>query len=267
MISLMSLLVAATLVSLQHSFTNAQIDNSKMDIDNSLQANVLTPPTRRSRFHKFLSISEPPPATATWSPDTPVELSCGFMGKPAPIVSWLKNGEPITEYEEETNDLIAEEPSSIASGTSTLIISSSTGHAEDVYTCVVTSGTTQKTASTTVYSTPANEADELLSLQKLFNVPTRPRIVMSYVDMFQVLGSNVVLPCQVYTFEKSQIYWQDNQEHLVYGNSRVRVLPSGSLLINNLRWSDMGMYTCTVKNMLGKDSASTFVYPMKTKAH
>lgn len=38
-------------------------------------------------------------------------------------------------------------------------------------------------------------------------------------------------------------------------------MSSGELIIQDLRWSDMGQYTCVARNALGKDFIETFVYP------
>jgi hypothetical protein len=40
-------------------------------------------------------------------------------------------------------------------------------------------------------------------------------------------------------------------------------MPSGDLVISEIRWADMGKYTCVAENKLGRDTATTFLYPLK----
>ncbi|CAG4960913.1 unnamed protein product [Parnassius apollo] len=261
MINLVSLLVAAALVAAQFSFeANAQIDNTKVDMDNSLQGNLL--PTQRRRLRKYVRVSIPPPERARFVSGKRLELECEAMGSPAPSVHWLLNDEPIIDYEEEANEIPSSHPSNLARLTSKLIITSARDG--DVFTCVATAGIKEDSASTTIYS-EESETPQLVTLEKLFSIPSKPVITTFYNDVLQEIGTTLILPCHVYSRTEHQVFWQDNQSELVYSNSRIRVLPSGDLLITGLRWADMGEWTCTAKNMYGKDSASTFLYPTKPR--
>ncbi|CAH0598618.1 unnamed protein product [Chrysodeixis includens] len=256
MMTSVSLLVAL-LVSLQCAFqTSAHVDNRKR-LDNNIQANV---PSGKRRLGDNLRFRSTPPETVQLAPDTRLVLKCVVIGRPAPSMQWLKNGEPV-DYEIESNDILPAEPSSIVEMVSKIVVSSAVSG--DIYTCVATSGIKQKSASTTVYTIEGSDEENLVTLQKLFRMPVKPVITSYYSNIFQNIGTDVVLPCRLDSNSETQLYWHDNNDKLVFGNSRMRVLPSGDLLITNLRWSDMGNYTCVAKNAYGSDVIETFIYPLK----
>ncbi|KAI8433857.1 hypothetical protein MSG28_015809 [Choristoneura fumiferana] len=64
------------------------------------------------------------------------------------------------------------------------------------------------------------DSEDLLNLP-LFTLPSKPIITSYYIQLFQDIGTNAVLP-------------------------------SGDLFITGIRWSDMGEYTCIAKNLYGK---------------
>lgn len=139
---------------------------------------------------------------------------------------------------------------------------------EHTYTCVGRSGDKMEYASTLihfVHKAPKQpnllgylsslESDEVDSYSKV-------RIVHYYEDMFDVMGSNLVLPCK--TSIKADIYWLNVNGNIITNHSpRHKVLPTGELMIQNLKWGDMGSYTCVAKTPMSKDTISTFVYPLE----
>ncbi|XP_076342081.1 zwei Ig domain protein zig-2-like isoform X2 [Tachypleus tridentatus] len=46
-------------------------------------------------------------------------------------------------------------------------------------------------------------------------------------------------------------------------DKKYMVLDNGDLLIRNIRWEDVGIYTYTAQNDLGSDMTLTFLYPVK----
>lgn len=263
MIKLVSaqIVLVALIVALQCGLeAQAQRDSTKLD--NNLQPNVPASEPKRRIIRKFVHITEAPPRVARLTPGTRLTLECPVMGKPAPSVEWLKNGEPLAEFGEESNELITSHASSVARLTSKLVIDSASNG--DEFTCVATAGLKRETATTTVYT--ASDDEDLLTIQKLLFKPSKPVITSYFNEIFQDIGTDLVLTCRVFSNTKSQIFWQDPEDNIVYGNDgRMQVLPSGDLLINGLRWSDMGNFTCVAKNVHGKDSAITFVYPTKPR--
>lgn len=138
---------------------------------------------------------------------------------------------------------------------------------DNMYTCVGQSGPKTVYATSTIYSsgTPflnQHNISNILSLNRNTD-PRKPRIVYYYSVIFEEMGSNIVLPCKAAGRPHPDIYWLDSNENVIDGRDpRIRVLPTGELMISYLRWSDMGTFTCVAQNALAKDSASTFVYPV-----
>lgn len=64
-------------------------------------------------------------------------------------------------------------------------------------------------------------ANQPFLTSKMFS--TKPVITGFYLDIFQNMGTSLTLPCRVYSPLKSQLYWIDNNDNIVYGNSRMRV--------------------------------------------
>ncbi|CAH0718364.1 unnamed protein product, partial [Brenthis ino] len=251
--SLVSLLSAAALLSLQ-CVVYAQI-NGKVEMNNNLEPNVL-PTTRHSTIRNYIRIMSPPPETVRHLPGTTLVLTCQMRGNPSPVVNWMKNGVPITDFEEDVNEILSIPSFSPTEMTSKLVLRSASNG--DIFSCVGTSGLLEISASTAVIVVGENQPQRLTSI-----IQSKPVITTFYNNIFQYSGSSATLPCRVDSPTKSQIIWLDNNGDIVYGNNRLRVLPSGDLHIADLSWDDMGGYTCTAKNAFGKDVIETFLYPLK----
>ncbi|KAG8235704.1 hypothetical protein J437_LFUL016322 [Ladona fulva] len=87
--------------------------------------------------------------------------------------------------------------------------------------------------------------------------------------VMQVMGKGIVLSCTAGGQPQPRVSWLDSSNKPISsGNSidtRRRVLPTGELYISDLRWEDMGGYTCIVRNSLGKSSETTFLYPLRSE--
>jgi len=140
------------------------------------------------------------------------------------------------------------------------------------FTCVGRSGS--KTAyETTIIHTKAGSGHflkphnltELLAMNtNLFSGPKRPRIVLYNSVVMEVIGTNVMLPCKTMGRPRPEVYWMDSDLNVISGqDAHYKILPNGDLLINDLKWSDMGLYTCVARNALGKDKSVTFIYPLR----
>lgn len=93
--------------------------------------------------------------------------------------------------------------------------------------------------------------------------PVVPRITKWFSVLLETIGNTVVLPCEAYAQPNPQIYWLDNNNEVISKRDpRFKVSYDGSLVIVNLKWDDMGEFHCVAKNDMGKDTKSTFIYPM-----
>lgn len=132
------------------------------------------------------------------------------------------------------------------------------------YTCVGRTGSKTVYASTIVY--PQSDLKDLVQVrEKPFMGHVKPRIVYSERMHLDLVGSNVVLPCKVHARPRAEVFWMNDEGNLIEQNQRFKLLPSGDLLIADLKWEDMGAYKCIARNALGKDTADAFIYPVQVK--
>ncbi|XP_057712084.1 ADAMTS-like protein 1 isoform X2 [Corythoichthys intestinalis] len=76
--------------------------------------------------------------------------------------------------------------------------------------------------------------------------------------LFRKSYSSLEIKCESLGYPKPSLTWTKNGKQLRY-NSRIDVLPSGSLRIRSPNQSDEGLYTCTARNRLGSSSRSSWL--------
>ncbi|XP_068624495.1 neural/ectodermal development factor IMP-L2-like [Battus philenor] len=206
---------------------------------------------------KFLTLLKNPNPVIFYA-GVPLELTCEAIGSPAPSIHWFKNDAPIYQYDEESNEVIDTNPTSLGRVSSTLLVARP-DRAE--YSCLAVAGTNTARAVTTIHTT--NGANDISERTKL--IPLAPRILVTYKVFVDLIGNNVVLPCRVKGHPRPKIAWRDNGGRPVGLDPRMKVLRSGELVISRLLWSDMGEFTCQATNVFGSQLARTFVYPARAE--
>ena len=83
--------------------------------------------------------------------------------------------------------------------------------------------------------------------------------------MFSNLESTVIIPCRASGNPRPETYWLDILEKRITSavDSRYNVLENGDLVIDHIKWEDMGRYLCVAKSGDNEVSAETFLYPLK----
>lgn len=130
-----------------------------------------------------------------------------------------------------------------------------------ILTCVAQSGSKVMYARTKI--TPPTQLPGEVPVDPEQFTQFAPRIVYSERIHLQMMGSNVILPCKVHARPEAVVTWYNENGLKVAQMPRYKFLPSGSLLITNLKWEDMGSYKCVAENDLGSDEAEVFLYPIK----
>lgn len=245
-----------------------QINGRAVDLeqDNSLSASSSG---SRVTMPNFVKITSQPPAQITQVRGTTVELECEVMGSPTPYVQWVHGSGQTADWDDVSMNIISESsPTTMTRVVSRLVLDHSSRSAESTYTCIGRSGGQIALASTTVYHVDAprsNFTDILRSGHHMFTHLKSSRVTLHYKALFENLGSTVILPCKAVGRPVPEITWKNEEGNVISSmqDPRFRTLPTGELVINDLRWVDMGTYTCVAKNAISKDEAETYLYPTR----
>ncbi|XP_075160198.1 ecdysone-inducible gene L2 isoform X2 [Haematobia irritans] len=217
----------------------------------------------RTRFGQdWIKLTKTPPAKILQSSGMPIEITCEVMGSQIPTIQWVVGHLPLSEIDSIESNVISESSASAIVKVRSVHIIDHLLSEPRTYTCVGRTGSKTVYSSTTVY--PPNDLKDLMQLrEKPFMGPTKPRIVYSERMHMDLIGSDVVLPCKVHARPRAEVFWMNEEGNLIEQNQRFKLLPSGDLLISNIKWEDMGAYKCIARNALGKDTADAFIYPVQ----
>ncbi|XP_028269954.1 hemicentin-1 isoform X2 [Parambassis ranga] len=168
-----------------------------------------------------------------------VVLHCDVTGHPTPVISWLKDGQPVHT---DSQHHISKDGTQLQ--LLSVLVSDMAG-----YLCVAENkvGTVEKLFSLTV------------------QVP--PRIIGSKEEEVSVIKDHMVsLLCDVQAYPPPEITWtRDGQ--VLHFSSGIHILPGSQMLqLPRARLEDAGQYVCTATNSAGQDQKSILlsVYVLPT---
>lgn len=209
---------------------------------------VVQPTWNHVKFKKV------PPARLDGRLTGEVEVVCSATGSPAPEVAWYKDSLFLSHPELETGD--AEAGDSLGETVARLRIPCLSSQDMGLYECRARAGKMEASATM-----------DLRVVDFEHNVCAQlgePQIMLWRPTIMLEEGSTAVLPCK--TESKDDIvkwsYSGEDDEDLTHGDSKFSVKDNGDLLIHDLRFPDMGEYTCTATNSRGSTQIKTFVYPL-----
>ncbi|XP_063708931.1 neural/ectodermal development factor IMP-L2 [Culicoides brevitarsis] len=218
----------------------------------------------------FVKIVKAPALRISQPTGYSVELECEVVGSPAPVVQWVHGSGQYVNFDEFETNLISESDPTIMTTVKARLVIEHQIRSESTYTCVAKSGGKTAYASTTVHKGPRslikqqNLTDNFLYKTNLYGALKPVRITNFIKSILTLMGSNLILPCRTIGRPLADITWLDIDGNVIAGKDpRFKTLPTGELIISDLKWSDMGSYTCVAKNGLSKDTISTFIYPIK----
>ncbi|ODM95594.1 Neural/ectodermal development factor IMP-L2 [Orchesella cincta] len=208
-----------------------------------------------------------------------IELECEAVGSPPPKVFWLKNGLPlesqitiVTADANMKNNVIFDKfgNNGMANVKSKLPIKCAQPEDEGTYTCFAINRGKQVSASTVVtvndddLKVPRGSCEYRLSLFsfKKSKKGSSALIVNSETFHMENMGRHISIPCKAVGKPRPQVTWFYQQGKKIISGKKFQVSSSGSLIIRTLAWDDMGVYTCVAENAFGKDTITTFVYPL-----
>lgn len=249
----------------------AKLVSSAIDqVDNNIINN--SPPARISsgfRASDWIKISESPPVVVNSQLGERVEIECEVLGSPAPEIQWLRGNQPVQQTERMSPNIhhnalpgSYHDKAGLAKIKSRLVIDCVTAKHEGFYTCVARAGTKKIKAQPTLLLIEGGNSDSCKESEQA--KLQQPRIVSWNPTAMENMGVDVLLPCVAIGNPPPAVYWLD-QDNNVVNNFRYQVLNNGDLAIYRLSWPDMGQYTCVAENSVGRDTVTTFIYPVLTE--
>lgn len=196
-------------------------------------------------------------------------LSCQAIGNPPPTIHWLKDGNRIIQdtlgsIQSDDGNLHILPVAGTSQTWSRLFLDCLTPRDQGTYTCVAETPYSRVSSDTRVNISerrPANLEPFCLN-KRSFGLPAR--IYMWTRFRFEQQGSDVQLFCRSSGLPKPEVIWSRGDDNRpIEDDKKHMVLDNGDLLIRNIRWKDVGIYTCTAQNDLGSDMTLTFLYPVK----
>ncbi|TDG45466.1 hypothetical protein AWZ03_008089 [Drosophila navojoa] len=242
------------------------VDDSN-DVDNSIETEEVPQSQSKHRNRAFeddwLKFTKTPPNKMQQAPGATLEIVCEMMGSQVPSIQWIVGHMPLSEIDNlETNSITEDAPTAIVRVRSVHIVDHMLSEPR-IYTCIGRTGSKTIYASTVVHPSHADqELGSLIVPEKQYQGPQKPRIIYTEKTHLDLMGSTIMLPCKVHARPHAKITWRNNEDKEIVQSHRFKVLPTGDLLIADLKWEDMGNYKCIAHNAVGRDSADTFVYPV-----
>ncbi|XP_047673954.1 hemicentin-1 isoform X2 [Tachysurus fulvidraco] len=172
--------------------------------------------------------------------DGSVTLQCQTEGYPTPLVSWYKDGKPLSESVRHRV---------LSSGSLHLVFAQpgDTG----LYTC-----------------TAANVAGSL-RLEMSVTVLIPPTIRRSEPELWVVENNRAMLSCAAEGVPQPVLSWEKEGIALTDQTEAFSILTSGELVLENAQPEDAGSYTCVATNIVGQDSQtvelSVYTHPAFTE--
>uniref|UniRef100_A0A8C1GZD6 receptor protein-tyrosine kinase n=1 Tax=Cyprinus carpio TaxID=7962 RepID=A0A8C1GZD6_CYPCA len=149
---------------------------------------------------------------------------CEVDSYPQADITWTRNNYPIRYYD---SRYIIQENGQM------LIIPNVKDSDNGEYCCIASNGIGE----------PAKSCGAL-------QLKMKPQIKRHPTNMTLIVESKAVLPCLTIGYPKPGISWI-KEDDLIKVNSRISVLESGSLKINNIKKEDAGQYRCVARNSFG----------------
>ncbi|UYV73635.1 ImpL2 [Cordylochernes scorpioides] len=231
-----------------------------------------------------LFLRHPLPELVAASEAESIVLDCEAGGNPPPTIHWLKDGHRVAqvgpsprysrsvptpalqqgswEVQEAENDGNQDlEPQIGLSYTkSRLYLDCVEPRDSAVYTCVAENPYFRESTQTVlqVEESLRDSGARCLS-KKSFGVPAR--VHMWTRSRLENTGGEAQLFCRAGGQPRPQVTWTGPENKSLENLSRFQVLANGDLMIRDIKWEDMGEYTCKVQNSRGSDSTETFLYP------
>uniref|UniRef100_A0A8C7FFL6 Neural cell adhesion molecule L1-like protein n=1 Tax=Oncorhynchus kisutch TaxID=8019 RepID=A0A8C7FFL6_ONCKI len=183
--------------------------------------------------HYFNVMVEEPPR---WQPEPPkgqlavvgsdVHIKCSASGKPRPVISWRKNGQPLDDGPSSNRQVLDD----------TIVLHRARPEDSAVYQCEA-----------------SNRHGTILANANIMIINLPPRMLTKDYQRYSVVqGRDIIMDCKVF------IEPPDDTTESVEGE-RFSVFKNGSLQINQAGKEDSGEYVCFATNSEGKSAITALL--------
>jgi hypothetical protein len=207
----------------------------------------------------FVKIKEAPPKLLEARQYSEVKLVCSATGNPAPRVTWRKDGHPLMQGQSTSfaSSSFADDLTSLPLGEtkSKLVLPCIDAPDAGLYECIVNNGQNKMSVKTQV------NVDSFSGGVKCSRGRGPPSISQWMGTAMQVMGTDARLICSADSATSLEWRGPDGQD-LSEEEGKYEILPTGDLIVYDLSFTDMGVYSCVAENGYGKDMATTFLYPL-----
>ncbi|XP_074604388.1 zwei Ig domain protein zig-4-like [Brevipalpus obovatus] len=251
---------------------------------NTLVRLTKTKPSQANRINQdklskdgFLRIREEPPKELITIMGSSHVLTCEAQGSPPPKIYWLKDGyklpqslDDLVKITEETADGAKGNTLGLSLSVSRLFLDCLSPRDAGQYTCVAETPYLKAISHThvEVEADGSRLAEATCLNREPAALATSTRIYMWTSTRLETIGNSVILFCRAEGIPIPRIKWLGpDDQPLPHRSNRYEVLSDGDLYIRNIRWADMGGYTCIAENEFGQDKVVTFLYPTKSDNH
>ncbi|XP_041370797.1 zwei Ig domain protein zig-2-like [Gigantopelta aegis] len=194
-------------------------------------------------------------------------LECQAGGSPNPTIHWLKDGKPIDQLQQtgaDHEDTVGQDGLPLlrlSSTKSRLTINCVTPADEGLYACVAETNYQRISQTTTVKldDSSYNDLEECVVKKALRGEPAK--ITMWTSTRMEFQKNNVQIYCRADGIPKPRVRWYDVSGKLIEDGRHYKIVDNGDLIIKNIGWMNMGVYTCVADNANGSDKIETFLYP------
>jgi len=201
-----------------------------------------------------------PPSKVEGRTGSQVVLVCSATGSPAPQIAWYKDSLFVSHL---NSWQLEEEVNSLGEAVARLTLPCLSSRDAGVYECRARSGEHQVSVTTEVLvSSPAKEEEFRGSCS-----PNQLAISLWRQTLMVEEGATAILPCRTQSSVNGhQVTWRNAEGSPAHQNDvRYTVRENGDLVIRDIRFQDMGQYTCTVNGIGGSDTVHTFLYPLASE--
>lgn len=245
-------------------FTHKQLLPKRSIVDNEINENIDS--NLHNSHQSRVNINTKSGEIKAFPGET-IELECEASGTPQPVIQFYDHASMLSKNEIFSNDILDSSYSALINAKGKLRF---VAKKSEVIFCKATSGSKTAHAAIKIFVSASklnflsNEVFDY-DIQEVSTINKSPIITFFDTVYLELIGNNVILPCASSGARDDETIWLNvNEEVIKYGleGDKYTLMPFGHLKIKNIEWSDMGTYTCIVRNSFGKDSITTFLYPM-----